>query len=237
MVAKIMAVGDTREDARQRLMLALQGSALFGVGNNRDFLIDVLGKQEFIDGAATTAFIGDHYGDAFSAVEPSTQVLAAAAVVQHGIAQAELQARALSVSDELLDWSSSADLAFSRGYLVGDDVVVVQLQAQGDGCYLVSVGEAEHSVTLVSVEGAQVVLEIDGMRVRSVSRTRARRRFISPQIPAVFRWSTSSSCRLTALRLPVVVQSLPPCMGCCSVLMLPPVMRWSRGSVSGCSRP
>ncbi len=164
MVAKIMAVGDTREDARQRLIQALQGSALFGVGNNRDFLIDVLGRQAFIDGAATTAFIGDHYGDAFDAVEPDSKILAAAAVVQHGIAQAELQARSLSVSDELLDWSSSADLAFSRGYQVGEELAVVRLLAQGDGCYQVTVGDTQHAVELISVEGARVVLEIDGIR-------------------------------------------------------------------------
>ena len=37
MVAKLITYGDTREDARLKMRSALQGTALFGPENNRDF--------------------------------------------------------------------------------------------------------------------------------------------------------------------------------------------------------
>ncbi len=67
MVAKIITYGDTREDARSKMVAALQASALLGVSNNRDFLIDALQQEDFVRGEATTAFIAEHYGDNFSA--------------------------------------------------------------------------------------------------------------------------------------------------------------------------
>ncbi|MCG8443265.1 MAG: ATP-grasp domain-containing protein, partial [Caulobacterales bacterium] len=57
MVAKIIASGPTREDARKRLVRALEGAALFGPKTNRDFLLDALRQDAFVKGEATTAFI------------------------------------------------------------------------------------------------------------------------------------------------------------------------------------
>ena len=65
MVAKIITYGETREDARMKMRSALQNTALFGPENNRDFLIDVMNQDEFVQGQATTAFIGDNYGESF----------------------------------------------------------------------------------------------------------------------------------------------------------------------------
>ena len=166
MVAKIMAVGSNREDARNRLLQALTGSALFGVASNRDFLIDVLQQPRFITGEATTAFIGELYGDAFQQTAPDSRELAAAAVIQHGLAQAKHQMGSLSVCDELLDWCSSDDLAFDRRYRIGDGdcAQAVRLKALPDDGYEVTCGEHCHAVTLVDVDAATVVLEIDGLR-------------------------------------------------------------------------
>ena len=83
MVAKLITYGDTREDARLKMRSALQGTALFGPENNRDFLIDVMDRDEFISGAATTAFIADNYGDAFTPAEVSSADLASAGAIQH----------------------------------------------------------------------------------------------------------------------------------------------------------
>ncbi|MEM7459839.1 MAG: acetyl-CoA carboxylase biotin carboxylase subunit, partial [Pseudomonadota bacterium] len=63
MVAKIIAKGDTRPEALRRLRAALESTALFGPATNRDFLIDALSQPEFAEGAATTAFIAETYGD------------------------------------------------------------------------------------------------------------------------------------------------------------------------------
>ncbi|NWG93297.1 MAG: biotin/lipoyl-binding protein, partial [Parvularculaceae bacterium] len=57
MVAKIIAHGATREEARARLVAALKVTILLGVGHNRDFLIDLLEDDGFRRGVAATDYI------------------------------------------------------------------------------------------------------------------------------------------------------------------------------------
>jgi geranyl-CoA carboxylase alpha subunit len=61
MLAKVIARGTTREEARRRLLLALEDTVLLGIDTNRSFLIDLLQHPEFVSGAATTAFIANHF--------------------------------------------------------------------------------------------------------------------------------------------------------------------------------
>ena len=82
MVAKIIGYGDDRETARTRLIAALKETVLFGTANNKDFLIQCLEKQRFIEGAATTAFIAEEFAEAeLAVIQPSVEDAAAAAVI------------------------------------------------------------------------------------------------------------------------------------------------------------
>ena len=63
MLAKIIAYGANREEARRRLRQAVEESTIFGVNVNSEFLSEVLSHQCFIDGEATTAFIAEDFGD------------------------------------------------------------------------------------------------------------------------------------------------------------------------------
>ncbi|WP_372653039.1 acetyl-CoA carboxylase biotin carboxylase subunit, partial [Alcanivorax borkumensis] len=63
MLAKIIAVGDSREDARRRLIRAVQDTTLMGVNDNREFLAAILAHPVFARGDATTAFIGEDFAD------------------------------------------------------------------------------------------------------------------------------------------------------------------------------
>ena len=49
LLAKVMACGSTREEARQQLRTALEGSVLHGVETNREFLHQVLGSDAFAE--------------------------------------------------------------------------------------------------------------------------------------------------------------------------------------------
>jgi geranyl-CoA carboxylase alpha subunit len=60
MIAKVIAHGATREEARTRLVQALKESIVLGPTTNRHFLIRVLDHPEFAAGRATTAFLGKH---------------------------------------------------------------------------------------------------------------------------------------------------------------------------------
>jgi geranyl-CoA carboxylase alpha subunit len=60
MIAKVIAHGATREDARRRLVAALRSTVLLGVSNNRDFLIALLEDEAFVAGRAATDHIEGH---------------------------------------------------------------------------------------------------------------------------------------------------------------------------------
>ena len=60
MIAKVIAHGATREEARTRLVRALRETVVLGPTTNRHFLIRLLEHPEFAAGKATTAFLGKH---------------------------------------------------------------------------------------------------------------------------------------------------------------------------------
>ena len=60
MIAKIISHGADRNEARGRLICALEQTAAFGVTTNQGFLISCLRHPAFAKGEATTAFIGNH---------------------------------------------------------------------------------------------------------------------------------------------------------------------------------
>jgi geranyl-CoA carboxylase alpha subunit len=61
MIAKVIAHGATREEARLRLVRALRETVVLGPTTNRHFLIRLLEHPEFAAGKATTGFIGEHF--------------------------------------------------------------------------------------------------------------------------------------------------------------------------------
>lgn len=85
MLAKIIAYGQDREEARRRLVRAVEDSTLFGPTVNSEFLCEVLAHQVFIDGEATTAFIESDFSDSHSLrpLAPDLQVVTLAAIVSH----------------------------------------------------------------------------------------------------------------------------------------------------------
>ncbi|MBS0525790.1 MAG: acetyl-CoA carboxylase biotin carboxylase subunit [Proteobacteria bacterium] len=60
MIAKVIAWGATREEARLRLIRALRDTVVLGPTTNRHFLIRLLEHPELAAGKATTAFLGKH---------------------------------------------------------------------------------------------------------------------------------------------------------------------------------
>ena len=60
LLAKFIASGDTRSEARGRLARALLESEIHGIATNRDHLVAVLESEDFVEGRTTTAFIDLH---------------------------------------------------------------------------------------------------------------------------------------------------------------------------------
>lgn len=57
MLAKVIAHGATRDEARRRLIRMLREMCLFGPKTNRAYLIDALSHPNFVNGLATTDFV------------------------------------------------------------------------------------------------------------------------------------------------------------------------------------
>jgi len=164
MVAKIIGYGETREDARRRLLTTLQDGALLGLGNNRNFLIDALEQQTFKDGLATTAFIAENYGDQFNPLKVQGAFVAGGAVLQHLLAMGEAHERAPLVSHELLDWSSRGRAVSTRDYRIDELEVGVRIETLGAGQYQVLFESQEFLVEFMGMSDTRCELQINGWR-------------------------------------------------------------------------
>ncbi len=162
MIAKIITHGATREDARRRLVAALGATAVFGPKTNRDFLIDALGREAFASGKATTAFIGETYGDKFSPTTVDAALHAAAATIQHTCALRRSWAAALDVSEELLDWSSAGRLQTVVEYEDGDKTRSLSVRPRGKQTYDVSDGVGPRGVAILAMDSETARLSVDG---------------------------------------------------------------------------
>jgi geranyl-CoA carboxylase alpha subunit len=154
MVAKIIAWGPDREVARRRLIRALENTVLFGFETNRAFLVEVLGRESFAQGNATTAFIAEQFPGGFRA-EPVThdQVLVAACLHYLEALTASEQAM-VAPTVALSGWSGPRGVTSHFRYSVreeGIDCYVSQLEPDA---YRVQLGDEAHVVRWLS-EGAE----------------------------------------------------------------------------------
>ncbi|WP_422363061.1 acetyl-CoA carboxylase biotin carboxylase subunit [Pyruvatibacter mobilis] len=164
MIAKIMALGPTRDVARQRLIEALRRTGLFGPKTNRDFLIDALGRPAFAQGEATTAFIDETYtADDLADPAPSPEITAAAAAIFYMLESNEAQVRAFAVDDELMNWSSTGRLATVYRFGTPEEPEDVTVIAAGPDAYHVAIGDASHKVALLDADPARCRLKVDGV--------------------------------------------------------------------------
>lgn len=68
LVAKVIACGDSRDQARQRLSTALKAFDLQGIRNNKDFLVACLSDELFATGDVSTGFIAQRLDSLLASV-------------------------------------------------------------------------------------------------------------------------------------------------------------------------
>ena len=167
MVAKIIGYGDDRETARIRLIAALKETVLFGTANNKDFLIQCLEKQSFIDGAATTAFIAEEFAEADLAVaEPGVEDAAAAAVIDLNLEYQRHFASSTLTSHKLKNWTMASGLVSRKQYQFGDSLFDLSISpvANSADSYLVTCAESQQQIEiqLLALEGNSASLSVNG---------------------------------------------------------------------------
>ena len=115
MLAKVICYGSDRDSARKRLIDALKNTALFGISNNKQFLIDCLGKEAFVNGVATTAFLEKEFqADEIKGSVPSFSEAAIAAVLQLELDYRLHHKKSLGVSAELKNWTDSGQRIYRK---------------------------------------------------------------------------------------------------------------------------
>ena len=167
MVAKVIGYGDDRETARTKLIAALQETVLFGTANNKDFLIQCLEKQSFIDGAATTAFIPEEFTEADLALaEPRVEDAAAAAVIDLNLEYQRHFASSTLTSHKLKNWTMASGLVSRKQYQFGESLFDLSISpvANSSDCYLVSCAQSQQQIEieLLTMDGNNASLAVNG---------------------------------------------------------------------------
>jgi len=132
MLAKVVAWGETREEARKSLVHALNGYHIEGVVTNIDFANVILNHPAFIRGELSTDFIEEHFEDGRMKIAPPPELLhymaLAATLVYHN--------RQNLVRDSLKPMAAHVggipDLKTLNHYMVRGENDIFELRLQGD---------------------------------------------------------------------------------------------------------
>ncbi|AXQ31131.1 ATP-grasp domain-containing protein [Solimonas sp. K1W22B-7] len=157
MLAKIIAHGRDRDDARRRLIAALEQTTLLGVTTNRGFLADILRHPAFAAGAATTAFLNENVLNGPRL--PTTAQLAIAAAFLHRERERAAERR----SPGLSGWSNAGRQKATQLLAFGDHKLAAQLSRGASGLEVSLDGACHHIV----LSGEQ--LSIDGVSVEATA--------------------------------------------------------------------
>lgn len=165
MLAKVIAWGPDRDIARHRLIKALKETAFFGSITNKSFLIDILEKECFAKGEATTAFIGDEFSqEDLAAPLPDITQAALAATVQYITERQQSYGESLNVSPQLLNWSSGGHLQTRYIYDFGDSELDMTVSPERRDRYLVRCAETEVRIEIQNWANNRAEVTIDGRR-------------------------------------------------------------------------
>jgi geranyl-CoA carboxylase alpha subunit len=154
MIAKIIAHGPTRDDARRKLGAALRATTLFGLVTNKTFLANICENPVFAAGQATTAFLTDHFADDPSCrVEPPDESAFAVAAVLRCLEGA----RGLVDDESYIGWRSGGPVWITLELAAHDTVRTVDVQVvpgSSPRCFNVTDSEAagEEDAPIVAVE-------------------------------------------------------------------------------------
>ncbi|HCH95173.1 MAG TPA: acetyl/propionyl-CoA carboxylase subunit alpha, partial [Erythrobacter sp.] len=144
MIAKLVTWGETRDEAADLQIAALDAFRIEGLGHNVDFLSAIMQHPRFRSGELTTGFIAEEYPDGFTGAPASDQLTRVLAAVAGAIATADAD-RARRVEGQLSD-----DL-----YAPGDWTVRIGEREEGSTSHEVRLEEAA-----LTVDGEPVTLEM-----------------------------------------------------------------------------
>ncbi|MBT8768340.1 geranyl-CoA carboxylase subunit apha [Metapseudomonas boanensis] len=175
MLAKVIAWGRTRDEARRKLARAVEDCVLLGVNGNQRFLANLLRHPHFAAGQATTAFIDEQFSD-----DPSLTPQAVSPV-ELGVAAALLyHASAMSTAHQggLAGWRNARSTPWRFSLRQWEHKHEVELTVSETGerpRLLAKVGNDELAICLSQADGRWAVIELNGIRRRIAYHQQAER--------------------------------------------------------------
>jgi geranyl-CoA carboxylase alpha subunit len=168
MLGKIIAHGATREEARRKLLRAVQDSVLLGVQSNQRLLASLLEHPQFIRGEFSTGFIPTSFADhpCLHAQVPSAEALAIAAALFY-------QASAQVHRAPLAGWRNNASVPLHYRIGLEEQDWPVALNAVPGEPYRIQVADRSLELKVIQCDGHWATLEIDGIRQRHAYRLEA----------------------------------------------------------------
>ena len=168
MLAKIIAFGNSREEARRRLVRAVEESTLFGLSVNSEFLASVIQHDAFINGEATTAFIEEAFSQhpSMSVTPPNELATALTAILLYKNKHEDSH-----YSSALSGWQNSNPTPWPYELRCGDFVMEVALNATGNAFSIFEdKGPDEEALTLelnlVEQTKSELIFIHEGIRQR-----------------------------------------------------------------------
>lgn len=160
MLGKIIAHGATREEARRKLLRAVQGCVLLGVQTNQRLLTSILNHPAFIESRVDTGFITQHlHSDPclLPVTVKASQLAVATALFYQGAAS--------SHPSKLAGWSNTGPE--QRRYVLGLGEQVHEVELTRNGARLdLKIHDSLISVHVLSCDSRSACVEIDGVRSR-----------------------------------------------------------------------
>ncbi|WP_428408143.1 acetyl/propionyl/methylcrotonyl-CoA carboxylase subunit alpha [Hyphococcus sp.] len=134
MIAKVIAFGATRDEARMRLAAALRETVLLGFAHNRDFLVTLLEDEAFANGEADTGYIERNLDRLAARKAPG----GAGAMALAGAALADAP-----FGDLLTGWHSRGSCGFPLHLVTtGGEIVKADIRLDGAKVTAIQNGEA-----------------------------------------------------------------------------------------------
>ncbi len=158
MLAKVIAHGRDRDDARRRLVAALEDLIVFGPTTNRDFLIALLQTNEVAAAATTTRTLEDKLLPEILAHRkaPSQRVRALAAVLLFDEDDSTRWG-------ERGSWQSGAALSWPLRLMSGESHEDLTISLFGPDTYRVSLAGDEIEIRILRRDGYRLSYDADGI--------------------------------------------------------------------------
>ena len=102
MIAKLITWGETRDEAADKQIAALDSFEIEGLGHNIDFVSAIMQHPRFRSGELTTGFIAEEYPEGFTGSEPSAELARNLAAIAGFLATADAD-RARRIDGQLGD--------------------------------------------------------------------------------------------------------------------------------------